>query len=162
MIRYSREEDKEQIKELIVACFGNAKENYDACTNLDGRYLVYELMGSIVAMTGFYFHSKYPGVEIDWTCTHPDFRRRGYIHELFKRLVSTTDEDIYCSCWRYLGNDKVNLQSVMDAFGFICVMPECEHYSGQYNCTRVNGCINNHSESNQCECYEDLYLRRLF
>lgn len=160
MIRYSRENDKEKLRELMIVCFGNDREHCGVYTNLDGRYLVYEINGSIVAMTGLYFQSKYPGVEIDCTCTHPDFRKKGYMHELFRRLVNTTDEDIYCSCWRYVGNDKVNLQSVMDSFGFICVMPICEHHSGQYNCRSVKNCSNNHSGSDKCECYEDLYLRK--
>lgn len=160
MIRYSKETDKEKIRDLMILCFGNDREHCNVYTNLSGRFLIYEKDNKIIAMTGFKYNSNYPGLEIDWTCTHPDYRNKGYMHELFKRLIATTDEDIYCSCWRFVGNKNVNLQSVMNSFDFKCVLPICEHHCGQYNCKSFKGCINNHSKTNKCECYEDLYLRK--
>lgn len=100
-IRYSTYADKGQINELINLSFGNKAQ---ALENIEGRYLVYTLDDKIVAMTGLSSNTLYNnGLEIDWTCTHPDFRQKGYMQELFRELLKDVKTDVYCSCWRLEG-----------------------------------------------------------
>lgn len=81
--------------------FGNKAQ---ALENIEGRYLVYTLDDKIVAMTGLSSNTLYNnGLEIDWTCTHPDFRQKGYMQELFRELLKDVKTDVYCSCWRLEG-----------------------------------------------------------
>ena len=155
-IRYSRKEDKQAIESLLEICFGRVPAS-KTTDNLEGRYLLAFTNKQLIAMTGLYVYTVYPnGVEIDWTCTHPKYREQGIMSELFKRLVSSTDENIYCSCWRINDQDdgKIKLRHVMSKYGFELVMPSVAHYDSRYLC------FNCHWRHENCQCYEDLYLRK--
>lgn len=153
-IRYSKESDSENIESLVLKCFGPRPE-YGVIDNLQGRYLVVIEDGKLVAMSGLSSKTIYPnGVEVDWTCVDPDYRNKGIMKELFKRLVASTDENIYCSCWRVGDNEHVNLYKHMKMFGFEKIMDSIKHY------TKGVLCFDCPCRQNDCTCYEDLYLRK--
>lgn len=153
-IRYSRKSDLESIENLVLKCFG-PRPGYGVTDNLQGRYLVAIKDDKIVAMSGLSSKTTYAnGVEVDWTCTDPAYRNTGIMKELFDRLVASTDENIYCSCLRVGNNEYVNLHKHMQMFGFEKIMDSIKHYAKGVLCFDCPWC---HSD---CECYEDLYLRK--
>lgn len=157
-IRFSKEEDKNKIEELLDECFGTRTENL--LSNLKGRYLLAFDDDKLIAMTGFFWCDNYRGYEIDWTCTKPEYRGRGIMHELFSRICALTDEDIYCSCWRLGTKDEVNLHSLMNDFGFKEVVRNRVTWCSGYNCFNGVDCKGHKKHCERCECYEDLYLRK--
>lgn len=157
MIRFSRVSDLSAIQELIGLCFGD-RTTAGVYDNLPGRYLVFELDGKVVAMTGLTANTPYPyGVEVDWTCTHPDYQHRGIMTLLFTRLMALTDDVIYCSCWHLQDDLYPVLHLLMVQFGFECVCKShisCNSYRcGIFDTQR---CV--HYRLN-CMCTEDLYVR---
>ena len=158
MVRYSKQDDLGQIQELIQLSFGDRPS---ALEDLENRYLVYEIDNKIVAITGLYTNTEYiDGLEIDWTCTHPDHRQRGYMQELFKELLKDVTCNVYCSCWRLEDADRVNLQTIMNMFGFEEVLKPRVVWASIYNCLCVKNkyfCVNS---KEGCKCCEDLYLRK--
>lgn len=136
------------------------RDDIGVCNNLDDRYYLYIVDNNIVAMTGLEYSSEYEHMEVCYTCTHPDYRHRGYMQKLFKCMLKDVNEDVYCSCWRVHGNDRVNLSSIMKMFGFEKVVHSRGHWKIPYNCNRNydGGCV--YREGDTCECYEDLYIRR--
>ena len=155
-IRLSRNDDKEQIRILMRLCFGERKED-KVFDNLQGRYLLAFENGQLIGMTGLYYSDEYKAYEMDWTCTRPEYRHKGIMHELFRRICSFTDEDIYCSCWRLNGNEQVNLHSLMRDFGFKEVVRNRVSWQRPYNCKDDFYCVN--CSGDECRCYEDLYIR---
>lgn len=155
MIRKSTENDKEQIKHLIKLCFGDREDPYE---NLNDRYYLYFENDALVAMTGLTSKSPYGHLEIDWTCTLPEYRHNGHMQKLFKEMLKEANDKVYCSCWRLSNNDKVNLHTLMDLFNFKEIINCRVHWKCPHNCSRgyIGGCSN--YTGNNCECYEDLYL----
>lgn len=170
-IRFSTEDDKEDIYELMMLCFGDMN-HCGVLENLNGRYLLTfdSETGKLIAMTGLLWSEEYKAYEVDWTCTHPQYQKTGVMHELFRRICSLTDEDIYCSCWRLPDKPHVNLYSLMKDFGFEEVVRCRVTWDSEHNCQsgRGNGfCVAQRSHVEQgvclrehCKCYEDLWLRR--
>lgn len=168
-IRFSKEEDKEQIRELIMLSFGG-RDHCNVLENLKGRYLLaFDEEDHLLGMTGLIWEDEYNAYGVDWTCTHPEHRNKGVMHELFKRICALTDEDIYCSCWRQSNKEKINLYSLMHDFGFEEVIKNRVTWDSRYNCKsgRCGVCVaqKSHIEHGKliqkpCRCYEDLYLRR--
>lgn len=158
MIRKSKTDDKELIQHLMQLCFGD-RSNLGPCEDLDGRYYLYFKDDILVAMTGLTSKSEYGHLEIEWTCTHPDYRHNGYMQELFTEMLSDVHEKVYCSCWRLPNSDRVNLQTIMSLFGFEKVIPSRGHWKVPHNCFRdyEGGC--SYYKDIGCECYEDLFLR---
>lgn len=160
MIRKSTINDKESIEYLIKLCFGD-RNDLGVLDNLNGRYYLYFEDNILVAMSGISSDSKYGHLEVDWTCTHPDYRHNGYMQELFSTMLNNVKDDVYCSCWRLHDNDKVNLHTLMLLFGFKEVVNSRIHVKVPHNCFRNNKCSCVNYIDNNCECYEDLYLRKL-
>lgn len=158
MIRYSRLSDKAQLTILMQRCFGNWSE---LCweANLAGRFLVYELDGEIIAMTGLNWDSVYGKMSVDWTATLPEYRHMGYMQQLFNRMINITDEEIICCCWRICDNEKVNLQSLMDMFGFKCVLKDSARFLNGCNCFKNSNTDCIYYKRHSCYCSEDLYVR---
>lgn len=161
--RYSTENDKEEIMALIETCFG-ARNAVNTVSDLDGRYLLAVDNNSIVGMTGVYSDDTdkdgyYP--EIDWTCTHPSYRGKGVMHELFKRVLENVTETIYCSCWRIRYNDHVNLYNVIKDFGFEPYIIKHKCYYKDINCMHTRGFSCSFYEEGYCHCSEDLWIRRV-
>lgn len=157
VIRKSVIGDEATIKELIKLSFGARGEH--VYSNLTGRYWLCFDGDKVIGMTGLTCDTKYRGLEVDWTCTHPEYRHQGVMQMLFRKMLCGVVEPVYCSCWRLPGKDRVNLQTVMDIFDFHLVVPERFHHIGEYTCRCFKDCI--HSGDKHCECWEDLYLRAL-
>ena len=157
MVRKSKESDREQILELMHLCFGD-RDKY-LKSNLDNRFYLNIIDNKIVAMTGIVDEGNYSHPEIDWTCTHPDYRHKGYMQELFIEMFKHYKGTIYCSCWRLPSKEHINLYHLMQQFGFREVINVRVHWKAGHNClTNCNGdCVN--YIGNNCECYEDLYIR---
>lgn len=159
MIRKSTENDKELIQHLMQICFGD-ENNLEPYENLDNRYYLYFKNSTLIAMSGLTSNSEYGHLEIDWTCTHPKYRHNGYMQELFTEMLNNMQESIYCSCWRLPNHDRVNLHTIMHLFNFEEVIPSRVHWKVPHNCFRnyEGGCL--YCSGINCECYEDLFLRR--
>ena len=159
MIRKSTTEDKEQIQQLMWLCFGDIK-NSEPYENLDDRYFLYFKNDTLIAMTGLFTNSAYFHLEIDWTCTHPEYRHKGYMQKLFTEMLYDVHERIYCSCWRLPNNKMTNLHSIMSLFGFEEVIHSKVHWKVPINCFRnyEGGC--SYCTGSNCECYKDLFLRK--
>lgn len=162
-IRISKEEDKEQINELLMLCFGD-RSQFGCLENLKGRYLLAYDNNKLIGITGLYYNQELKRYEIDWTGTHPEYRHKGIMHELFKRICNFTDEDIYCSCWRHQDKDRINLYSIMRDFGFKEVVKPIMTHDSVYNCIcgKSGYCVVQKitdGKREHCRCYEDLYLR---
>ena len=158
-VRLSTETDRYKIEELIRLCFGE-RQHSGAYENLSGRYLLALQDEQIVAMTGLSYSETYNGYEIDWTCTHPEYRNKGIMHDLFKRICSLTDEDIYCSCWRIGNSQQINLSTLMQNFVFKEIIKNKASFDSRYNCRSARTyCVYAKGKS-ECRCYEDLWLRK--
>lgn len=83
----------------MLICFGD-KNDLEPYENLADRYYLYFAGNVLVAMTGLTSDSEYGHLEIDWTCTHPQYRHKGYMQALFVEILKDAHDDIYCSCWR--------------------------------------------------------------
>ena len=158
MIRLSVESDKEEIKHLVELCFGN-RLHCGYLNNLSGRYLLKIVEGNIVAMSGLNNNTPYEnGLEVDWTCTHPNYRKCGYMHEIFEQMIPLTNGNIYCSCWHLEGKENVELYSLMRDFNFECIKPAHKiGKSNECNCFNITDCVNYNLG---CTCQEDLYIRK--
>lgn len=156
-IRKSKQSDKGAISELFLLCYGYDWEFMSPLTYLDDRYYLLFDDGILVAMTGLSYSDEYEALEVDWTCTHPDYRHKWYMQMLFSRMLASINEDVYCSCWRLSTKKVPNLDSLMIMFGFEKVMDCRHHWQAPYNCHCSNTC--KFSRGLECDCYEDLYLR---
>ena len=159
MIRKSTTDDKELIQQLMQLCFGD-RNNSEPYKNLEDRYYLLFKDNVLVAMSGLIYNSEYGHLEIDWTCTHPEHRHKGYMQELFTEMLNGIYEPIYCSCWRLSNNEKVNLHTLMSLFGFEEVIHSRVHCKVPHNClyNYEGGCP--YCTGIGCECYEDLFLRK--
>lgn len=159
MIRKSTTDDREIVKQLLELCFGK-RTDCEQYNNLDGRYYLRFENDNVVAITGLTAKSEFKHLEVDWTCTHPDHRHKGYMQELFAEMLNGVHDSVYCSCWRLSNSDRVNLHTLMDMFGFEEVVHSRVHWKIPHNCFRdyEGGCPN--YTGNGCECYEDLFLRK--
>lgn len=153
--KYSTQLDKDKISELVNICFGN-RDLFGVLDNLDNRYLLAFDNNKLIAMTGISESKELKGLEIDWTCVHPDYRGKGIITTLLKELVEGWHKDIYCSCWRMGNNNKINLHHAMQKLGFKETIREYRKYYSKVSkvCDR---CVM--KSKGVCICYEDLYLK---
>lgn len=158
IIRWSKTRDVIQIENLLYKTFGEQVKAEGGFKDIaKGRYLCVVLPGEeIAAVTGFQHCNNLGGLEMTWTATRPDCRHRGYMQELFSRLLQTTDEDVYCICWRLSETDPINLHTLMDLNGFEEVQRGMITRSGIV-CNSYGTCP---YSSNTCKCFQDLYVRR--
>lgn len=158
LYRWSKADDKDEIVNLLKMCFGD-RQGTNAYEHIAGRYLCCIMDGKIVAVTGLCFWSEFKRLEIGWTCTHPNYRHLGVMQELFKRILATTDEDIYCSCWRIGDNKEVNLHTLMNMFNFKLAMPNLQNRDSKVFCEQTckEHCV--YFNTNGCRCANDLYVR---
>lgn len=157
-IRKSNEADEKIIKKLFIASYGYRRGLKEPFIELNNRYRLLFVNNDLVAMTGLKWNDEYRAMEIDWTCTHPNHRHKGYMQLLFKDMLKNVKEDVYCSCWRIAGHKYPNLFSLMSLFNFKRIIENKYHCKVPYNCHYANGCKYNNGLN--CECYEDLYLRK--
>jgi GNAT superfamily N-acetyltransferase len=158
MVRFSVESDKEKIIELLEICFGYRGDE-GAYENIPGRYLLYFIENKLVAMIGLIYDSEFAsGVEISWTCTHPEYRNQGLMGELFAYITDITDNDIYCSCWKLPEKEKINLYSLMERYNFELILHGHIKNIYPHKCSAGNTCP--HFTGNGCICSQDLYVRK--
>lgn len=158
-IRKSKAFDKLIVNELFLACYGYGWDFILPLTDLEDRYyLLFDEYGTLVAMTGLCYSDEYEALEVDWTCTHPNYRHRGYMQMLFQEMLKDVNEDVYCSCWRLSTKTTPNLYSIMYMFGFQKVVDHRHHWQTPYNCHCSETCKFGRGQG--CDCYEDLYLRK--
>ena len=157
-VRYSRKNDEAEIKDLLYKSFGEMVELEGAYEGIDrGRYLLAEIDGEIAAVTGLCFDEEFSGYQITWSCTKPEYRRKGIMTALIKRLTAVTDEDIYCSCWRIGENKRINLYMPMTNNEFEKVVANTLTHSVNHNCDSKKDCP---YRTKNCFCSNDLYLRK--
>lgn len=158
MVRYSNVKDVEKIKGLLKENFGimaKIEGAYDGIEN--GRYLVKELNGDIVSIAALTHDDEYNGIQLAWVCTAADHRHHGYAKELVGRLMASTDEDVYCSCWRVDGSISY-MGDLLGRFGFKKVMDGIKARNIKYNCHICGGCPR---KGDSCSCGNSLYLRSI-
>lgn len=159
IIRKSKKNDKNIINELFMTCYGYDWNFISPLTDLEDRYyLLFNDDKTLIAMTGLCYSDEYEALEIDWTCTHPDYRHKGYMQMLFREMLKNIKENVYCSCWRLSTKEVPNLNTLMVLFGFEKVIDHRHHWQAPYNCHCSETCKFGRGEN--CDCYEDLYLRR--
>ena len=152
--RYSKEDDYNEIRNLIGLRFGN-RDNNNVYDNLDGRYLLAFDGNLLIGMTGLIDEGNYKGPELDWTCLRKEYEGNGIITTMISKVIEGVDKDIYCSCWRWSGNNNVNLQYSMDKLGFKQAIVEHKKFHVKHNnCSAI--CVNSHEN---CNCFEDLYIK---
>lgn len=157
MIRKSVQSDLEQILELMHLCFGDRDTWITG--DITNRFYLKFIDSKLVAMSGIIDCGYYTHPEIDWTCTHPDYRHNGYMQELFTEMFKHYTGPVYCSCWRLPSKERINLYSIMKMFNFREIINVRVHWKAGHNCLKNEngGCVNYTGIG--CECYEDLYLR---
>lgn len=148
-----------QIKEIYETSFPKS-ENLEPYENLEDRYYLYFEADTLVAMSGLTSNSEYEHLEIDWTCTHPEHRHKGYMQELFAEMLNDVHKSVYCSCWRLPNNNRANLHTLMSLFNFEEVIQSRVHWKVPHNCFRNYEGGYSYCTGIGFECYEDLFLRK--
>ena len=87
-IRFSQKSDRKAIADLTMKCFGDG-DHSEILRHLKGRYLLAIDGPRLVAMTGLLWNDGYKAYEVDWSCTDPEYRRKGIMHKLFERMISS-------------------------------------------------------------------------
>ena len=158
IVRYSRKSDEEEIKDLLYKSFGEMVEIEGAYEGIDkGRYLCAVIYGEIAAITGICFDDEFSGYQLTWSCTKPEYRRKGIMSKLIERLIAVTDEDIYCSCWRIGDNKNINLYMPMKKNHFEKIISNTLTHNVNHNCDSKKDCP---YRTKSCFCANDLYLRK--
>ncbi len=159
-IRAASDSDYEQIKDLFRICFGGIAESFGALSPIKGRYFVAEADHKIVAISGILplARSDYHGYEITWTCSHPNFRRRGLVVDILRLCEHFLPNDhlpLYCSCWRVKDNADINMKFVMQKLGMHLV------FQNRLNRMYIHNkeCSDCHYSEDSCHCCEDLYMK---
>ncbi len=167
VIRRATEEDKEQLRALLLEAFGQFSIDNGALTEIEGRYTVAEVISEeegaqprIVAVSGIrpMNKSSYCGYEITWTCTTKAYRKKGLIVDILKQCESVLPDDhipLYCDCWRIRDNATINMVSVMKHMGMHEVIRNRIRRVFPYN-KDCCGCIN---ANEGCYCCGDLYMK---
>lgn len=156
--RYSKKEDCNDILSLLLMCFGS-KIMPDAIENIENRYLLAYCDNKLIAITGLSDDTYFGGVEVDWTCCHPDYRCRGIISDMLGIVLKSAKNDVYCKCLRTYQNEYANLHSIMIKYGFTCVKRNYKefHISKGIIC---DVCLYKNNDMS-CICYEDLYILKI-
>lgn len=96
IIRKSETKDKEIIKELIQLCFGNRNDK-KVCEDLNRKYWLCFKNEKPVVLSDLIWNNKLQTLEINWTCTHPNYKNKGYMQKIFTNMFDNINEDVYCS-----------------------------------------------------------------
>lgn len=158
--RHSTRDDEKKICELLKVCFGEFAIESGALSNIDGKYMMAEFDGELVAITGILplERSSYNGYEITWTCTLPQHRKHGLICKMLSQCEKSLPDDgkpLYCECWRFDGNENPNLGSVMKHMG----MRELVRTDWQWLAPHRKECNTCVYRKDTCRCYNDLYYK---
>ena len=151
--------DEEQIKNLMDIRFGPRFDN-GPLNDIEGRYFV-AVNGDnkIIAMTGVNDTKYYKGLEVDWTCSHPDYSGHRLITLMLHYLLKDCKQDVYCSCWRLEGH-TINLRHAMEYNDFKPAILSRMSADTRYVGVCCEKCVCYDTSKEYCKCYEDLYYRK--
>lgn len=158
-IRRSTKKDIEAVKTIIHECFGYGVRDEKHLTNMEGRYLLAEINGMVVGMTGICPSDDHGGEEVDYTGVLPKYRRRGIMDRLIKELLKDRTEPLWYSAWRFAGHERSNPQTILENNGFKLIKQPWVRWDVPATCNESNymqGCKGLCGE--HCHCYEDLWL----
>lgn len=158
-IRWSATKDKDAISHIIHECFGYGRRDDDHLGNLEGRYLLAEVDGKVVGMTGIAPSEDHGGEEVDYTAVLPEYRRNGIMDKLIKELLKDRKEPVWYSAWRFGGHERSNPQTILENNGFKLIKHPWIKWEIPTTCNEKNyspGCKGRCGE--ECHCYEDLWL----
>lgn len=162
--------DFEQIRGLLITCFGERKDNDFALFNevVNGKFIVLTVDNNIVAQvmlqnTTLEQYVKGPVTLLSCACTHPDYRGHGFMRELFKKTMRTIPVNNALVTWavKEPEQDAANLYKLLVDFKF-------EKQDGKekiwtYDCCReAHGfkCNYIHSSHNDsCHCCDELWIK---
>ena len=133
MVRFSCEEDKDELQSLVDCCFPIEQIEDILPVNINGKYLLFISDSKIVAMSGLDFSEK-GKIKLNWTCVHKDYMQRECIQVLFTRLTILTDEDIYCDCSKVSSTVYGRIKEWALCTNFKCC---CTDFG--YNCSQYKG-----------------------
>lgn len=159
MIRLSRQDDKEQIKNLLRECYGN-KEVKHIPEDVTGCYLVYvDRDGDIAALASLDKNVTFDKLYLSNICGQFYYDGLGMEYNLISRLCQLSDERIYSKCLRLYDNKDINYKNLMDENGFELVEKSYDSRGSRMKspCSYTKkDCIH---RINDCKCTTDLYVR---
>lgn len=163
ILRYSTAADAAAVDSLIRICFGD--RSYRGVTdNLEGRYLLAVMDDKVVGMSGIGKpENEYCGLEVDWTCVHPDYRKQGIVTALLSELLAAKSESsyegrIYYSAWRTWDRPgKERMDGVLAKMGFQRAVVNEFNWVNGHNCrfSCREQCV--HYQKG-CSCGQDLWV----
>lgn len=161
VVRLSSKKDIPAIEHLWKSCF-NFQAPYSSYMDgvEDGKYFVYDVNGTIIGMTGFWFQSQYSSpFALDWCCVDPEYRKLGVMRELLACMLPlVTASPVYVSCW---GTDtksgNVHLENLMHENGFSLVISKVVQWLPDVTCSSKNTCVMYRGA--KCSCFESLFCR---
>ena len=163
IFRYSTPADADAVDSLIRMSFGD-RSHRGVTDNLDGRYLLAVADGTVVGMSGICDpDNEYCGLEVDWTCVHPDYRKQGIVTSLLDELLARTSESgykghIYYSAWRTWDRPgKERMDGILTKLGFHRAVDNEFNWVNGHNCrySCKEQCV--HYQKG-CSCGQDLWV----
>lgn len=157
-IRRSTEQDMEAIRHIIHECFGRGERDEEHLNNIAGRWLLAEVSGKVVGMTGTCLSKDHGGEEVDYTATLPEYRRNGIMQQLMEELLKDRTEPLWYSAWRFKGHERSNPQTILENNGFKLVKSAWVTWEVPKSCNESNYMTDCRGFCEDCCCYEDLWL----
>lgn len=163
--RKGNEKDFEEIRSLIITCFGERKsrdvllQQYIA----NGYMMVATINDKIVATCGIVPQVVYNGSkELLCACTHPDYRGFGIMHRLVKDALEELKDNqtVYCFATRVHYKEKANIHSVIENLGFKEQQRNFQKWTVE-NCREAFGykcALRKNREDGICVCFEDMWV----
>lgn len=155
--RWSTNFDKSKIKKNIIENFGYFPIAEGALKPVKNRYYLAFYENELIALSGIIQNkSNFLGKEISWTCTNKNYRNLGIMTFLINKMISKIDGPIFCECWHFNENERINLFMPLSKNGFKPIEEGIYSYDKKYfkkcnECCRKNECIG---------CKSDLWLRK--
>lgn len=161
-IRKSTQHDAQAIKKLITERYGawaiGTEDN--SFGNIDDRFYLMLDNDKIIALSGIINKSLFNGCKLDWTCISKEYEHRGLITRLLKTMLDeyTGDKNVYCSCWKTQGADKIHLHYSMQSLGFVPVQQPFQTFMVKHSCNPEVYQSCKYCTGNNCRCSLDLYV----
>ena len=54
-------------------------------------------MKKLVVLSDLIWNNKLQTLEINWACTHPNYKNKGYMQKIFTNMFDNINEDVYCN-----------------------------------------------------------------
>lgn len=153
--RYSTVSDRQQITDLLLACFGQHAIDSGALEELNDRYLICFDGVKAVAMTGIQVDAIMRSACILWSCTLPQYRRRGLITAMLRYLLQHLHINGYTLesvCWQQESRQEPNMHKVMQRLGLQKLNYDIPFIRQGKQCTN---CV--FGKDTECRCRDVLY-----